>query len=103
MKGRMFTYAAFCKNRPFKVSDEEEGKEDVDVELQDGLAKLYMSIDSNPLNMVYESAEEAVDLAYKVSEGDERVLVLVTGSLHLAGAVLEVLQKRGLDINGDKR
>mgnify|MGYP003629481208 CR=1 FL=1 len=59
MKGRMFTYAAFCKNRPFKVSDEEEG--------------------------------------------DERVLVLVTGSLHLAGAVLEVLQKRGLDINGDKR
>lgn len=45
--------------------------------------------------MVYGSVEEAVDLAQKVSEGEgERVLVLVTGSLHLAGGVLEILDRR---------
>ncbi|PVH86510.1 FolC bifunctional protein [Cadophora sp. DSE1049] len=105
MKGRIFTYAAFCTNRAFKVP-ERSGEEvvDIDVKLQEGLAKTYMSIDSNPLNMVYGSVEEAVELAYKVSEGDERVLVLVTGSLHLAGAVLEVLEKRGIKVGtGDER
>ncbi|KAH6724536.1 Mur ligase [Leptodontidium sp. MPI-SDFR-AT-0119] len=92
LKGRLFTYAAFCTNRPFKVPDGSD--EVVDVALQDKLAKLYMSLDSNPLHMTYASVEEAVDLAYKVSEGDEKVLVLVTGSLHLAGAVLQVLEKK---------
>ncbi|KAH7342423.1 Mur ligase [Rhexocercosporidium sp. MPI-PUGE-AT-0058] len=92
LQGRLFTYAAFCTNRPFKVLD--GGGEVVDVELQDDLAKLYMSLNSNPLHMTYASVEEAVDLAYTVSEGDEKLLVLVTGSLHLAGAVLQVLEKK---------
>ncbi|KAH7412665.1 Mur ligase [Cadophora sp. MPI-SDFR-AT-0126] len=102
MKGRIFTYAAFCTNRAFKVQEGSGEVVDIDVKLQEELARTYMSIDSNPLNMVYGSVEEAVELAYKVSEGDERVLVLVTGSLHLAGAVLEVLEKRGLEVSGNE-
>ncbi|KAL2075970.1 hypothetical protein VTL71DRAFT_913 [Oculimacula yallundae] len=97
--GRAFTFAAFCTNRPFKVP---EGSEEfVDLRVQNQLAKIYPRFDrGNQLLMTYASAEEAVDLAYKVSEGEERVLVLVTGSLHLAGAVLQVLESRGKDVTG---
>ncbi|CZT40620.1 related to folC [Rhynchosporium secalis] len=96
---RAFTYAAFCTNRPFTV--EQDSTEEVDLTLQNHMARKYMRLDrGNPCHMVYGSAEEAVDLAYKVSEGEERVLVLVTGSLHLAGAVLQVLEeKRGKDVD----
>jgi folylpolyglutamate synthase len=88
---RLFTYAAFCKNEPFAVN-EKNGP--VDLGCQEGLAMAYSKLDGNQLTMCYSSVEEAVDLAYRVSEGDERVLVLVTGSLHLVGGLLQVLEKR---------
>jgi folylpolyglutamate synthase len=88
---RLFTYAAFCKNEPFAVND---GNGSVDLECQGQLAAAYSKLDGNQLTMCYSSVEEAVDLAYRVSEGDERVLVLVTGSLHLVGGLLQVLEKR---------
>ncbi|KAF8852835.1 FolC bifunctional protein [Acephala macrosclerotiorum] len=90
---QLFTYAAFCTNQPFKSAVEGS----VDTKAQTALANLYGSIDGNQLHMVYESVEEAVDLARKVSEGDERVLVFVTGSLYLVGGVLKVLEKKGID------
>ena len=43
--------------------------------------------------MSYATIEEAVQLARRVSGGDEQVLVLVTGSLYLVGGVLQVLQR----------
>jgi folylpolyglutamate synthase len=92
---RIFTYAAFCTNTPFKHPDGEE----VDVVLQEKLAKVYQTYENNVLYMVYGSIEEAVALARKVSEGDERVLVLVTGSLHLVGGLLKVLEKDKSDLN----
>ncbi|TVY46236.1 Folylpolyglutamate synthase [Lachnellula occidentalis] len=87
---QLFTYAAFCTNEPFTATN--EGKH-VDLQLQDGMAMAYQGLDGNALHMVYGSVEEAVRLAMRVSEGDERVLVLVTGSLHLVGGLLQVLAK----------
>ncbi|KAK2624896.1 hypothetical protein QTJ16_006089 [Diplocarpon rosae] len=85
---KIFTYAAFCTNHVWN------DKQDVDTSVQQDLANLYTHLDSNELCEAYGSVEQAVDLAYRVSEGDERVLVLVTGSLHLAGGVLEVIEQR---------
>jgi folylpolyglutamate synthase len=95
-KPRIFTYAAFCTNQPFKRPSSIGCR--IDITPQKLLAKIYSRIDANQLYMVYESAEEAVHLAYKISEGDERLFVLVTGSLHLVGAVLKVLDRRGVDV-----
>jgi folylpolyglutamate synthase len=86
----LFRYAAFCTNEPFTATT--EGKH-LNFELQERIAKVYQGIEGNPLHMVYGSVEEAVRLALRVSEGDERVLVLVTGSLHLVGGLLQVLEK----------
>jgi len=92
---RIFTYAAFCTNTPFKHPEGEA----VDVKLQTKLSKVYQTYENNVLYMVYGSIEETVALARKVSEGDERVLVLVTGSLHLVGGLLKVFEKEKADLN----
>ena len=86
---KMFTYAAFCTNIPFKS----QVPKDLDLRPQEETAKVYESIASNSLNISYGSVEEAVRLARRVSNGDEKVLVLVTGSLHLVGALLTVLAR----------
>ena len=87
---RVFTYAAFCTNTPFK----NEADQETDLRLQEGLSKMYGRLDANPMHMCYSSVEEAVELALRISEGDERVLVLATGSLHLVGGLLKVLEKQ---------
>jgi folylpolyglutamate synthase len=87
---KMFTYAAFCGNEPFK------GEAEMDLGPQEKMARYYQGLDGNSLHMCYGSVEEAVELARKVAEGDERVLVLVTGSLHLVGGLLKVLQRDGV-------
>ena len=86
----MFTYAAFPTNTPFMVST---GKQTVDLKAQDRLASVYQSLDGNGLHMSYASIEEAVQLARRVSDDDEPLLVFVTGSLHLVGGVLQVLKR----------
>jgi folylpolyglutamate synthase len=63
------------------------------IKAQERLASAYQSLDGNPLHMSYATIEEAVQLARRVSGGDEQVLVLVTGSLYLVGGVLQVLQR----------
>jgi folylpolyglutamate synthase len=90
---KMFTYAAFCANIPFKS----EVPKDLDLRPQELIAKAYQSFTSNCLNVCYGSVEEAVELARRVSQGDEKVLVLVTGSLHLVGAFLKVLERDSTD------
>ena len=84
---KMFTYAAFCTNIPFKS----QVPADLDLGPQKETAKVYESITSNSLNIYYSNVEEAIQLARRVSAGDERILVLVTGSLHLVGALFKVL------------
>lgn len=90
----VFRYAAFCTNTAFKS---EVGK-DVDLSQQERAAAIYKKADGNSLYMCYGSVEEAVELARKVSEGDERLLVLVTGSLHLVGGLIRVLDRDRRDI-----
>ena len=87
---RLFRYAAFCTNEPFTATT--EGKH-MNLERQERMAKVYQGMEGNTLHMVYGSIEEAVRLAMRVSEGDERVLVLVTSSLHLVGGLLQVLER----------
>jgi folylpolyglutamate synthase len=87
---KVFTYAAFCTNTPFK----NEVAEGVDLERQERNAEVYSRLDGNAMHMCYGSVEEAVELARKISEGDERVLVLVTGSLYLVGGLLQVLGRQ---------
>lgn len=116
---KVFTYAAFCPNSPvFTSSPSVEpvqavrsshpeysgaGKLEPGLKHQRALAKAYQNADSNSLHMEYGSIEEAIDLAAKVSECEgDRVFVLVCGSLHLAGGVLEVLQKRDEAFLGKK-
>lgn len=88
---KIFTYAAFCTNTPFK---DDVGK-DVDLSLQERLAEVYNGMqDGNSTHMCYGNVEEAVEFARKVSAGEERVLVLVTGSLYLVGGLMKVLEKQ---------
>ena len=86
---RVFTYAAFCTNTPFKDEVDQP-----DLQRQKHMASVYSRLDRNPLHKCYSSVEEAVEWALKVSEGDGRLLVLVTGSLHLVGGLLRVLDKQ---------
>ena len=85
----IFTYAAFPTRTPLKLL---ASQEKADIRSQKQLASIYQSLDGNALHMAYETIEEAVELAKRVSKGNERLLVLVTGSLHLVGGVLQVLE-----------
>ena len=88
--GDGFTYAVFCRNTPFKA-DVEPG---VNLELQEQTSETYQKLNGKSLSMIYASIEEAIDLARKVAENEESLMVLVTGSLHLAGGLIEVLDKQ---------
>ncbi|KAE9372974.1 FolC bifunctional protein [Stipitochalara longipes BDJ] len=90
----IFTYAAFPTNTPFMAST---GTQTVDLKAQERLASVYQSLDGNGLHMSYASIEEAVKLAKRVSEGNEPLLVFVTGSLYLVGGVLQVLKRMKRD------
>lgn len=98
-----FTFAAFCSNDPYaKVQKpsisldcwETQPKKQRLVH-QENLANTYRSLESNSHLEVYSSAEEAVKLARNIAKEKEgELLVLVTGSLKLVGAVLTVLGGR---------
>ena len=87
---KAFTFAAFCTNTPFKSEASE--KEINDLTQQKLASKLYSSLDRNPMCVEYASIEEAVELARRASEDEDRFFVLVTGSLHLVGGLMKVLE-----------
>jgi folylpolyglutamate synthase len=91
-----FRYAAFCTNTAFKS----EVPKDVDLSRQQNMGAFYERADANPAYMCCGSVEEAVELARRISESEERLLVLVTGSLHLVGGLIRVLagDRRDLDV-----
>lgn len=104
----VFTHAIFCTNITFKKSGYRPdlvslNATEIEVEklsVQKILAKTWQDLSPNTEVQVTATIEEAVnfvrDLARKSSRklpGDEVVVsVLVTGSLHLAGGFLEVLE-----------
>ncbi|KAG9249071.1 Mur ligase [Calycina marina] len=83
----LFGFAAFCRNTPWEADVDKKP----DISVQEGLGHLYRSLNRNSMFICCGSVEEAVKLARRVSEGEESVMVLATGSLHLAGGLLTVL------------
>lgn len=98
-----FTHAVFCTNTTFREAgfrpdlvSMNTSKEAVDaLEVQRGLAETWREIDGEaPAAVeVKRSIEEAVDWCRGIAEDvEEDVMVLVTGSVHLVGGFLEVLE-----------
>ncbi|KAB8302805.1 hypothetical protein EYC80_006150 [Monilinia laxa] len=87
----IFTFAAFCANTPFK-SEVVNGAKNL---VQQRLAsELYKLVDRNPCCVECTSIEEAVEVARRVAEDQEQFFVLVTGSLHLVGGLMKVLEQQ---------
>lgn len=87
---RGFTYAAFCTNEPFKSQLPDE----VDLTVQKDASRAFSVEAGNMNHRVYGSVEETIDYARKVGQ-KEKLSVLVTGSMHLAGAFLKVISEKG--------
>ncbi|PQE03540.1 folylpolyglutamate synthase protein [Rutstroemia sp. NJR-2017a BVV2] len=87
----LFTFAGFCTNTPFREDVKGTGEE---LLKQQKIAKeMYAQLDKNQLAMEYGSVEEAVELVRRVAVDEERVFVLCTGSLHLVGGLMKVLER----------
>lgn len=99
-----FTHAIFTTNQTFKEGYRSDlvsintDKDEVDaLAVQKALATTWSEIDSTAEVLVLKTIEEAVGAARKVARDwakgtDAEVMVLVTGSLHLVGGALEVLE-----------
>lgn len=99
-----FTHAIFCTNITFKetgfrpdlVSVNTNSHAIRELSVQKGLAKAWGEIDPGTDVKVVETIEEAVRVVRVLArEGDGVVTALVTGSLHLVGGLLEVLESSG--------
>ncbi|KAF7514079.1 hypothetical protein GJ744_004404 [Endocarpon pusillum] len=102
-----FTHAIFCTNTTFKdtgfrpdlVSVNTNAEEVKELSVQKGLARAWDEIDSGTDVKVVGTIQEAVEIVREVAkdgegegEGKGEVMALVTGSLHLVGGLLEVLE-----------
>lgn len=98
-----FTHAVFCTNTTFEKAGYRPdlvslniNKENVDaLAVQRGLAKTWRGIDGEEKTevVVKGSIEEAVEWCRGIAEAVEgEVMALVTGSVHLVGGFLEVLE-----------
>jgi folylpolyglutamate synthase len=87
-----FKHAIFCTNTTYKDAGFKANKSDVDtLKVQKELAGSWDSIDPNASVHVLSTIEEAITKARSLAP-DDQVEVLVTGSLHLVGGVIEVLE-----------
>ncbi|KAI9650674.1 hypothetical protein NHQ30_000696 [Ciborinia camelliae] len=89
---KLFTFAAFCTNTPFKSEAIEKGVNDL--QQQELASQCYAQLDRNSACAEYASIEEAVEAVQRVAEGEERFFVLVTGSLHLVGGLMKVFEQQ---------
>lgn len=100
-----FTHAVFCTNVTFKeegygpdlVSINTNSAAVANLEVQRGLAETWGGIDPKTVVEVKRSVEEAVAWCRGVAEAEQgdgmgEVMVLVTGSVHLVGGFLEVVE-----------
>ena len=100
--GVPFTHAVFCTNTSFRDSDRPDlvssntNKSDMDdLRVQKQLAKTWATIDPSCKVEVVRTVEEAVAIVRKQADAGDDVTALVTGSLHLVGSLLEVLDSSG--------
>jgi folylpolyglutamate synthase len=91
----IFSNAAFCANDPYKTIDLNEDPIADDLRAQRMIADAWNEFEPDTEIEVYSSIEEAVENAREISKESEKLLVLVTGSLHLVGGFLKVLQGEG--------
>ena len=91
----IFSNAAFCTNAPYRSIDPNEDSIADDLRVQRTIADAWSNFEPDTEVEVYASIEEAVENAREVSQETEKLLVLVTGSLHLVGGFLKVLQGEG--------
>ncbi|RDW93878.1 tetrahydrofolate synthase [Aspergillus mulundensis] len=108
--GSPFTHAIFCTNvtykeagyRPDLVSMNQDGAAIEKLQVQKGLAEKWNSIDPSAEVKVFATIEEAVDFTRELAsreesriEGDEApIMAFVTGSLHLVGGFLDVIETK---------
>lgn len=94
-----FSHAIFCPNTTYKEAGYKPdlvsintNKEDVgSLRVQRELAQTYDQIDPGAKVHLLATIEEAVARAREIA-GDRKAEVLVTGSLHLVGGLIEVLE-----------
>lgn len=105
-----FTHAIFCTNvtykeagyRPDLVSMNTSPSDVEKLRVQNNLAQMWKEIDPQTEVKVYSTIEEAVDFARDLAAqekglvaGDEApVMTFVTGSLHLVGGFLDVIETK---------
>ena len=101
-----FTHVIFTTNQTFNEGYRPDlvsintNQQDVDtLAVQKALANTWSEIDSSAEVRVLKTIEDAVTAARSIArdwakETDKEVMVLVTGSLHLVGGALEVLETR---------
>lgn len=101
-----FTHVIFTTNQTFNEGYKPDlvsvntNKQDVDtLSVQKALASTWADIDSSADVQVLRTIEDAIAAARSIahgwaqsSEGDVEVMVLVTGSLHLVGGAIDVLE-----------
>ena len=96
---RPFTDVIFCTNETFRqagfrpdLMSANTNQSDVEaLKVQKDLAEAWKVVDPDAAVTVVKTIEEAVDLVREAS-GDLSTSALVTGSLHLVGGFLEVLE-----------
>ncbi|KAI9726313.1 MAG: Folylpolyglutamate synthetase [Chrysothrix sp. TS-e1954] len=115
---RLFTHTLFCTNvtfadktdtlnmsqsqkqssghyKPDLVSINSNAADVSNLAVQHELASTWQTLDPEATTQVHGTIQDAIDSARNIadcSSDDEEVAVFVTGSLHLVGGVLEVLQ-----------
>ncbi|KAJ5273438.1 Folylpolyglutamate synthase [Penicillium angulare] len=105
-----FTHALFCTNVTYKQAgyrpdlvSMNTNTDDIDhLRVQKSLAEVWNSIDPHAQTQVFGTIEEAVDFARDVAAQERKVLqkdetpvmTFVTGSLHLVGGFLDVIETK---------
>lgn len=98
-----FTHAIFCTNTTFKemgfkpdlMSVNTNSSDVEELKVQKELAEEWKVIDGKAQVSVVKTIEEAVDLVRGAAlQTDGQVTALVTGSLHLVGGLLEVIETK---------
>ncbi|EON62530.1 hypothetical protein W97_01753 [Coniosporium apollinis CBS 100218] len=97
-----FTHAIFCTNVTFRdsgykpdlVSVNTNASDVQSLAVQHSLAKTWAEVDPSTEVRVVRTIEEAVGAAREIAriEAEDEAMVLVTGSLHLVGGLIDVLE-----------
>jgi folylpolyglutamate synthase len=87
----IFSHAVFCANTPYKSEVRHVNGLD-DLAVQRATADAWSDIEPDTEVEVCFSIEEAIELARQASTDYEDFKVLVTGSLHLVGGLIKVLE-----------